>query len=532
MKKIFMLQDVTNKSINKSLLKMNIVKIGSIHIWAVAIIICSITVSGCIKDVAPSDAITTEVLTSTTEGLTNAVNGAYALFKDHVEFNGSADDNNMYLRQYFQLSDFASDDFVCAQVTEDPFFYSFSLNHSPTQTNTRYFWYISYKIISDCNTVIEAVEKEPTDDKTRQQLLGECYFLRAFSHFNLVRLFAMPYTLNKAADGIVLRTSTSDPAQKARSSVEEVYAQIIADAQKAEGLMGQPRGVEYASKEAAEALLSRAYLYMGDNKDAADYASKVINSGRFSLATATQFPSMFANSMGSSETIFCIAFTPKEDYGKFGSIASMVYSDGNSGWGEEYATTSIRNLMSAHPEDVRWKYIIPLSDGSGGIAKKNGIETYYVSKFSFQDGSPTLSSPIMFRIAEMYLNRAEANAKMGNTKDALDDVDMIRKNRGLQASLYNGTVPAGKTLLGVVLNERRIELAFEGQRTFDVYRNNMPMGRIYWGYHLPGLKETDVDLSKQPTGYANMIIQPDDPRTIYYIPIDEVQSNLLCTQNP
>jgi hypothetical protein len=51
--------------------------------------------------VAPSDAITTETLTSTTEGLTNAVNGAYALFKDHVEFNGTADDNNMYLRQYF-----------------------------------------------------------------------------------------------------------------------------------------------------------------------------------------------------------------------------------------------------------------------------------------------------------------------------------------------------------------------------------------------------------------------------------------------
>jgi len=96
---------------------------------------------GCVKDFAPSDSITTEVLTSTTEGLTNAVNGAYSLFKDHVEFNGVQDDNNMYLRQYFQLSDFASDDIVCAQVTEDPLFYSFSLNHSPTQTNTRYLVY-------------------------------------------------------------------------------------------------------------------------------------------------------------------------------------------------------------------------------------------------------------------------------------------------------------------------------------------------------------------------------------------------------
>jgi len=296
--------------------------------------------------------------------------------------------------------------------------------------------------------------------------------------------------------------------------------------------MSQPRGVEYASKEAAEALLSRVYLYMDDDKNAADYATKVISSGEFSLATADEFPGMFANAMSSSETIFCIAFTANEDYGKFGSIASMVYSDGNSGWGEEYATTSIRDLMSAHPEDVRWKYIIPLEDGSGGIAKKNGIEIYYISKFSFQDGSPTLSSPIMFRLAEMYLNRAEANAKTGNTKAALDDVDEIRKNRGLENSLYNGKVPAGSSALQVVLNERRIELAFEGHRTFDVYRNNMVMNRTYWGYHLPGLKETDIDLSKQPTGYDNMIIQPTDNRIIYYIPIDEIQSNSLCVQNP
>ena len=297
----------------------------SFRAYTAAIIFCLITFSSCIKDVTPSDAISTETLTSTTEGLTNAVNGAYALFKDHVEFNGTADDNNMYLRQFFQLSDFASDDIVCGQVTEDPLFYSFSLDHSPTQTNTRYFWYISYKIISDCNTVIEAVEKEPTDDPTRKQLLGECYFLRAFTHFSLVKLFARPYTQDKSAPGIILRTSTSDPSEKARSTVDEVYAQVIADAQKAEELMSQPRGVEYASKEAAEALLSRVYLYMNDNKNAADYATKVISSGEFSLATADEFPGMFANAMSSSETIFCIAFTANEDYGKFGSIASMVY---------------------------------------------------------------------------------------------------------------------------------------------------------------------------------------------------------------
>lgn len=503
----------------------------SFFIYSLITLTSVICLSSCIKDVTPSDSITTGTLVSTTDGLTDAVNGAYALFKDHVSFNGTEDDNNMYLRQYFQMSDFASDDITCGQVTEDPFFYSFSLDHSPTQTNARYFWYISYKIINDCNTVIEAVDSSTTDP-TRKQLLGECYFLRAFAHFNLARFFARPYAQDKTQPGIVLRTSTSDPSIKARATLEETYNQIVADALRAADLMDQSRGVEYASKEAAWALLSRAYLYMEDNKDAADYATKVISSGRFSLASAATFPTMFANAQASSETIFCIAFTAKEDYGKFGSIASMIYSDGNSGWGEEYASSSIRDTMNQHPEDVRWKCIVPLSDGNGGIATKNGVPIYYITKFSFQDGSPTLSSPIMFRVAEMYLNRAEANAKLGDTKGALDDVDMIRKNRGLSSSLYNGSVPSGSTALNVVLKERRLELAFEGQRTFDVYRNKLAMNRTYWGYHLPGLKETDIDLSKLPTGYANMIIQPTDSRIIYYIPIDEVQTNTLCTQNP
>jgi len=487
--------------------------------------------ASCVKDVTPSDAITTATLTNSPEGLKNAVNGAYALFKDHVAFAGSTDDNNMYLRQYFQASDFASDDIVCGQTTTDALYYSFSLGHTPTQTNMRYFWYISYKIISDVNTVIESAEKVASPDATTQQLLGECYFLRAFAHFNLARFYAMPYTISPTGDGVILRTSTSDPALKARATVQQVYQQVIADAAKGADLMVQGRGVQYATREAAWALLSRAYLYEGNNDSTIYYSNKVINSGKFTLSTATTYPTLFANAAASPETIFCIAFTTTDDYGKFGSIASMIYSDGNSGWGEEFASASIRDSMAAHPEDVRWQYIVPLKDGGGVIQKKNGIETYYITKFSFQGGSPTLSSPIMFRLAEMYLNKAEAEVKAGQTAAALDDVDMIRKNRGLDGSLYNGTLPSGYTALDLVLNERRIELAFEGHRVFDVYRNKRSLNRTYWGYHLPGLKETDINLSKQPVGYPNMIITPDNPKIIYYIPIDEVQTNTLCKQN-
>lgn len=486
----------------------------------------------CLKDVTPSDSLTPGTLTQTEQGLKQALNGAYALFKDHVEFNGTTDLNNMYLRQYFQMSDFASDDIVCGQTTTDPLYYSFSLNHTPTQTNSRYFWYISYKIINDVNTVIEAAEAIQNPSATVKQLIGECYFLRAFCHFNLAKFYARPYTQDPSADGIILRTSSSDPSSKARSTVAEVYAAVIADAEKGAALMEEQRGVQYASREAAWALLSRAYLYKGNNDSTIYYSDKVINSGRFALTDTTSFRTMFSNAAGSRETIFCAAFTTVDDYGKAGSIASMIYSDGNSGWGEEFASQSLRDTMSAYPKDVRWYYIVPAKDGAGNLQKKNGIEVYYILKFSGQGGSPTLSSPILFRLAEMYLNRAEAEAKAGNTTAALNDLDMIRKNRGLEGSLYNGQLPQGKTALATVLKERRIELAFEGHRTFDVYRNKLDLNRTYWGYHLPGLKESDIDLSKKPAGYENMIIGPDHKRVVYYIPIDEIQTNKQCSQNP
>ena len=496
--------------------------------WILPALLC---LTACVKDVNPSDSITTASLASTSDGLANAINGAYALFKDHVEFSGSTDQNNMYMRQYFECSDFASDDIVCGQTTTDPLFYSFSLGHTATQPNMRYYWYVSYKIINDVNTVIEAAEKVSSpDDKTRQ-LLGECYFVRAFTNFNLVKFFGMPYTESPSSPGIILRTATTDPTLKARSAVQDVYQSIIADAAKGASLMNSPRGVMYGSKEAAWALLSRAYLYEDKADSTIYYSNLVINSGKFSLCTAATYPSLFANATTGSETIFCIAFTALEDYGKFGSVASMIYSDGNSGWGEEYASQSLRDTMSAHPEDVRWSYIVPDSI-NGALQYKNGIPMYYISKFSGQGGSPTLSSPIMFRLAEMYLNRAEAEAKAGQTAAALTDVDLIRSNRGLQGSLYNGQVPAGSSALDVVLKERRIELAFEGHRAFDVYRNKQSLNRTYWGYHLPGLKASDINLSVQPSGYAGEIIAPTDPRIIYFIPIDEINTNTLCTQNP
>ncbi len=488
--------------------------------------------TGCELDVAPADAINTSSLLNTSDGLLNATNGSYALFKDNIEFGGYVDQNNNYLRQYFQMSDFASDDITCAQVTEDPLFYSFTLTHSPNQANSRFFWYVSYKIISSANTVLDLTKDAGNLDAVTSQLVGENYFLRAFTTFNLLRFYAQPYSIIPDAPGVILRESASEEAKKARSTVKEGYTFVISDLKKAVSLMNASRGPQYASKEAAYALLSRVYMYMEDHPNTIAYADSVINSNRYQLETSEGFKTYFPKAASSTETIFLIAFTSTDNKGKFGSIASMIYSDGNSGWGEEFASQSIRDEMAPHPEDSRWAYIDTLSDGSGGVEQKNGIETFYISKFSYQDGDPNLSSPVMFRLAEIYLNRAEAYAKSGDADNALADVDMIRTNRGLENALYNGVLPGGSTALDVVLKERRLELAFEGHRSLDVYRNKRTMDRSYWGYHLTGLVATDIDLTKKPVGYANELVEWTSPRIIYYIPVDEVLANPLCAQNP
>jgi starch-binding outer membrane protein, SusD/RagB family len=495
--------------------------------------IIPLLLTNCTKEYAPSDMITPEKLIQMPGGLSYIANGNYSMFKDVLFFNGVQNQNYSYLRQYFYLSDFAGDDVVCGQVTTDPLFLSFNQNHAPAQENTSYFWYVSYKMISAANLVTSLYERgELTDPSDANlQLVGENYFIRAFAHFSMLNLFAKPYTHDPNGPGIIIRNSDNEPVLKARSTVKEVYEFILGDLRTASTLMkpNTMRGSGYASVYAAYALMSRAFLYMEEPDSVIKYSDLVINSGRFNITD--DYPNYFRNAPDIDETIWCIIETEVDDLKKFGSIASMYYSDGNSGWGEEYASDLYRNLLYQNPGDTRSDYVVPLLDENGNVMTKTGtgIRMYYITKFSFQGGSPTLSSPVMFRISEMYLNRAEAYARKGDVGNALNDLDAIRQNRGLSGSLFNGTVPAGKTLLQTVLDERRLELAFEGHRTIDVYRNKQDLNRTYWGYHLTGLKESDVNYD-QPAPVN--IISWNDPRIIYYIPENEIRINTLCTQNP
>lgn len=140
------------------------------------------------------------------------------------------------------------------------------------------------------------------------------------------------------------------------------------------------------------------------------------------------------------------------------------------------------------------------------------------TKFSYQDGNAMLCSYPMIRWGEIILNRAEAYAKLNDAASALADVNAIRSRAGLTGSqlmtLENMASRGYAEVLDVVLDERRLELAYEGFRWKDLYRNNKSMDRRYGGTH------------------PWEVIEPNDPRIPHQISGDEMLINQGVLPNP
>ncbi|MEA4984534.1 hypothetical protein SDC9_44618 [bioreactor metagenome] len=546
-------------------------------------------VTACDLDFFPSDAMTPEQLAEDPGGAVYITDGNYSMFKDEYEYKGLYSGGNSYIRHYMQMAEFPSDNICLSGRTTDVLYDATVYRTNPTLKNVSTFWWLSYRIIFGANSVIESV----VDGASTQSdyIKGENYFIRAIAHLNLVTLYAKPYSHGRNNLGIVLRTSTNT-ANTTRATVGQVYDQIEADLKEAIRLMsngGSRRGnAGYASKEAAQGLLSRVYLYMEKNQEVIDLVNDMLKNETpaSKLESTATFRNYFANTLTSKETLWAVAHTALETRGQ-SSIASMYLNDG-MGWGEVFSSDPLNNLYERYPNDVRYSYFVipklhttagymisypvenpdddsranelqdvtldPISNKyffMSGVNKinvetesingyeqkyimlngqkhvvrltkkmqnRNSFPMYYVSKFSYQDGDPMLNSPVMLRWAEVILNRAEAYAKTsGKEAEALADVNVLRTRAGLSGNeLFTTSNMATKgytSVLDVVLDERRLELAFEGHRMFDLYRNKKSMDRKYAGV--------------QPWE----VINHDNNKIQYPIPFDEISVSGI-EQNP
>jgi tetratricopeptide (TPR) repeat protein len=158
-----------------------------------------------------------------------------------------------------------------------------------------------------------------------------------------------------------------------RNTVKEVYDFVIADLKKAATLMNDDKSSIFASKEVAEALLSRIYLYMGDHDNAILYANKVIESGRYELMETETYKKYFTVvPENNPETIFAIRHT-KADNRLKRAIGSMYYNDPvtqSTGCGEVYASMDLIKLMNKYPEDARHSFIELQLEENGDTLKR------------------------------------------------------------------------------------------------------------------------------------------------------------------
>ena len=476
----------------------------------VIIIFLTIVIISCKKDLQPYNGESDKMALNTAEDLQMATYGTYAGLV-----------NRGYTKNQNQLGAYSGDNITLSGTTGDQVFFTYTYTQYPNQGNTTQFWGAAYKVIYSANAIIEKIE-DATSPKL-DQIKGENLYLRAMAHFDLVRIFARPYLQGNGNNpGIPIEKSTVSDLPS-RSSVKEVYDFITNDLKNAANLMTIEKNACYASKEVAYALLSRIYLYKESNDSAIYYTDKVIQSGRYQLMATEPYKKYFTIVPDDNpETIFAIKHTPADDRGK-DAIGSMYYNDPvtlSSGWGEVYASVDFVNLLDKYPEDVRHSFIEPQRDNNGNMLARHNVPKYYINKYNWQGGIVDLSSPVYLRLAEMYLNRAEANAKLGNNQLAIDDINLIRERAGLSGNaLYTvNDLKGHSNVLEVVLEERRIELAFEAQRAFDLFRNNLPLIRNYPGFH--------------GTDNMHQTILPTDPRVASYIPEREIQVNPNLTQNP
>ncbi|WP_262489906.1 RagB/SusD family nutrient uptake outer membrane protein [Hymenobacter sp. AT01-02] len=273
-----------------------------------------------------------------------------------------------------------------------------------------------------------------------------------------------------------------------RNTVAQVYEQVLTDLTTAEArlITANPTNNNgfFANRYAVAALLSRVYLQQGRFAESAAAATRVISSGRYTLVPeyADEFSSPNDLLANSTEDIFAVQVSSQSGVNELNTFYSVNRR------GDVNINEQLINLFE--PGDERLDLF--LIDPTGG-------DPTYSGKYDVLYGNIKL-----FRLAEMYLNRAESNFRAGTTTGArpLDDINIIRSRAGLN--------PLTTLSIEDILKERRLELALEGFRLGDLKRN----------------QESTVDLSSTP-----VVLPYNSPRLIFPIPLREINANPNLVQN-
>ena len=374
---------------------------------------------------------------------------------------------------------------------------------SPTAGNGEGFWRDAYKLIANCNVAISQIPNAPISDETKKDYLAEARALRAWAHLQLVRLFAQPFAVAPASQGIPVVDILLTPSDKipARGSVKDDYDFITNELLFAKANISPTRTNNKGRLvlNSINGLLARVYLDQQKWSDAASHAKLARNN--YALSAPSTLLNGFVDA--TSEWIWTLSYRSDDNSGYL-QIASFQ-EPYDIGYSTFRATKSFLDLFSDN--DIRKTQFFlnknKVQTGAGNALQRDGIEFsrdgYLMNKFYFRS-SWDCNVPMM-RSAEMYLIEAEAESEQNHDDLAQKALFEVQKRAITGAAISTNT---GNALKNEIKDERRKELYGEGFRLYDITRR----------------KETLVRVA--PEHWSPITLAPGDYRNILPIPRNEI----------
>lgn len=437
---------------------------------------------------------------------------------------GSSSRTSYYAARMFYYGDVRGDDMQARQAANRS---SATYEMRYVEDNAPNMWNIPYNVLRRANSLIVAIENGLVADASDDQLArlkAEALVVRALVHFDLVRLYGNPYTMDNGASlGVpIVTTPLPMDALPARSTVAEVYTQVLKDINDAitSGGLSDKKTYGYINLWFAKGLQARVSLYKGDNPAALSLAEDVINNSPYEVWTNEEYVEGWTKDpkKGRKEMLFEIVNASNDDWTDREGVAYLLHEDG---YADYIVTESFINMLNEDPADVRNGILLaPSSDDQ--IIETYGDAKIFVNKFPADaSGDMRLNDSPIMRLSEVYLIAAEAAAKVPNATKAAKYLNAIV----LRANPDATPVSEADATVERIIIEKRKELVGEGHRFFDAMRNNETVIRYTdaedRGFHYPLIPESQ---SFDRTYF----------RAILPIPVAEIQvnPNIKDQQNP
>ena len=479
-------------------------------------------------DPEPNDVLAPETFYRTSADAIAAANGLY----EQAKWG--------HWISYWYMSDIATDD-VIASPNFGSDGHRFSNYEFDRSEGTLWgVWGDMYTVINRANTVLDRVPGITMDTTLRSRILGEAYFMRALSYFDLVRFWGDVPLIDHEVKSI-------DQVRIARTPAAQVWALIESDLQEAttrlweKSTTGDAGRLTYSADDvgrptsgAALGLLAKVYLTQGKWNQAAEAAGRVITNYRYELLPVWRDNFRISDEVVNKESMFELNYDATLDVGSVHNLFSLPQGyPGGDAYGLMHVPPSLVALYSTATGsvDVRGNHgtfmVPPYTDALGrttdwsmpdGPAYAKYLDETNEQNMNRRAWAQQPNNWVKLRYADVLLVYAEAVAEGGTATagTALSRLNQVRQRAGIGAINVSGTA-----LRDSIRLERRRELVFEGHRWFDLARWNILDATIR-----TKLAEVITIYPTDPDGVHGV------PSNLFPIPQGEIDVNPLLTQNP